>query len=62
MTAKKTEEVVPEGSVQIESFHHLEGFDPTYGIPEIATWRDAVADEKPAKAEKAAAPAKSKES
>jgi hypothetical protein len=58
MTAKKTEEVVPEGSVVVESFHHLEGFDPSYGVPEIATWRDATPDEKPVKA--AAAPAKSK--
>lgn len=58
MTAKKTEEVVPEGSVVVESFHHLEGFDPSYGVPEIATWRDAV-DEKP---KAVVAPSKSKES
>lgn len=38
--SKKTEEQVPDGSVQIESFHHLEGFDPEYGVPEISTWRD----------------------
>lgn len=44
MAAKKSEDQVPDGSVEIESFHHFEDFDPTYGIPEIATWRDLTPD------------------
>lgn len=66
MTAKKTEDVIPDGSVQIESVHHLEGFDPFAQIPEIATWRDYSPEALAAaeKAEKAAdhKPASKKES
>lgn len=47
---KKVEDVLPEGSVSIESVRHLEGFDPFGQIPEIATWRDyAQVDDKPAR-------------
>lgn len=54
MAAKKTEEVVPEGSVLVESVRNLEGFDPFADIPEVATWRD-VAPEAIKAAEKAEA-------
>lgn len=49
---KKVEEVLPEGSVSIETVRQLEGFDPFADIPEVATWRD-VSPEKLAEAEKA---------
>jgi hypothetical protein len=57
MTSKKVEEVLPEGSVSIETVRQLDGFDPFAEIPEVATWRtyspDALAEAE--KAEKAAA-------
>lgn len=49
---KKVEEVLPEGSVSVESVRSLAGFDPFADIPEIETWRDVSAD-KLAEAEKA---------
>ena len=54
---KKVEEVLPEGSVQVESVRSLEGFDPFSQIPEVATWRDYSPDAlaEAEKAEKAAA-------
>jgi hypothetical protein len=64
----KKDEVLPEGSVSVETVRSLEGFDPFVDIPEVATWRtyspDALAEAE--KAEKAAArrhtPAKSEKS
>lgn len=50
---KKVEEVLPEGSVSIETVRQLDGFDPFAQIPEVATWRD-LSPEKLAEAEKPA--------
>jgi hypothetical protein len=49
---KKVDEVLPEGSVSIETVRQLEGFDPFADIPEVATWRD-LSPERIAEAEKA---------
>lgn len=41
-------DAVPEGSVVIESVFQQDGFDRSYGVPVVASWRDVAVELTPA--------------